>query len=104
MNDNHGSMTIITPGLIRELRDTARRPTSVRELTNVIQTRLGFSNDAVIPVLAGFCHAFRLPLIKVLPIREWIGTANDAEIDALILPEIEQARPNWDSEPVESAL
>ncbi len=48
------------------------------------------------PVLAGFVKAFSVPLLKVLPIREWIGSTSDAEIDALILPEIENARPKWD--------
>lgn len=98
-----GFDSVITPDLVRELREIARRGTTVRELTQVIQDRVGCRNDAVIPILAGFVHAFKLPLIKVLPIREWLGTDKDDEINGLILQEIENSRPEWLQPVVEAA-
>jgi hypothetical protein len=92
---NPGSESVITPEIVRELREVAARGTNVRELSNLIQDRVGCARTDLIPVLAGFIHAFGLPLPTVLPIREWLGSDNDAEIDALILPEIEKARPKW---------
>lgn len=83
--------------LVVDLRQAARLGAKVSELVRLIHQRMGYKENVLIPVLAAFVDAFRLPLIKVLPIREWIGTNNDAEIDALILPEIEKARSEWDS-------
>ena len=97
MTEN-GQGSMITPELVSELRSRARRPTTVRKLARVIQEHLP-GRDPALPVIAGLVYAFRLPLIKVLPVREWIGTDGDTEIDALILPEIEKSRAAWDSEP-----
>lgn len=97
MADN-GTPSPIAADVIRELRETARRGASVRALVEVMHRRTGSSNATLIPVLVGFVHAFRVPLPKILPIREWLGTNNDQEIDALILPEIEKTRPQWAAE------
>ena len=86
MGEN-GAASIIKPELIRELRSLVNRGTSVRELTQVIQSRLGCESYEYLPVLAAFVHSFCLPLKTVLPIREWIGSCNDAEMDALLVPE-----------------
>jgi hypothetical protein len=36
-----------------------------------------------------------LPLPKVLPVREWLGTEDDEEINAIILPAIAGTRDQW---------
>lgn len=87
--------TLFKPELVRELREAALHGATVRDLAEIIRQRLGCQENPTIPVLAAFVHAFRLPLLKVLPIREWLGTDRDDEIDALILPEIEKAKDKW---------
>jgi hypothetical protein len=42
-----------------------------------------------------FTQAFCLPLAAVLPIREWMGTEKDDEIDAILLPAILSTRDRW---------
>ncbi len=81
--------------LIGELRALADRGTTVRGLAQTIQDRLNIQPDAILPILWYFKRAFALPLVTVLPIREWLGTDNDAEIDAVILPAIARARGKW---------
>lgn len=73
----------------------ARRGTSVRELVKLVQSRLGLADDAVLPVLWYFCRAFCLPLRTVLPLREWIGSSDDREINAELMPEIEKTKQKW---------
>ncbi|MBL8795653.1 MAG: hypothetical protein JNM56_17240 [Planctomycetia bacterium] len=85
----------ITPELVRELREAALQGATVRGLTGIVRQHLGCRETPTIPLLGAFVHAFRLPLIKVLPIREWLGTDRDEEIDALILPEIDKAKDKW---------
>jgi hypothetical protein len=77
------------------MRELAARGTTVRELVNEVRSRLGYEEDAIVPVLWYFTQAFEIPLPEVLPIREWMGTDRDAEIDALILPAIEKRRSRW---------
>lgn len=81
--------------LIQALRDLAVRGATVRQLVGEVYARLGYEGDVVVPVLWYFTQAFGLPLTEVLPIREWLGTARDEEINALILPAIEKARSHW---------
>ena len=81
--------------VIRAMRRLAARGTTVRELVQEVLGRLGCGEHVVLPVLWYFTQAFRLSLKDVLPIREWMGTDRDAEIDALILPAIEKRRSRW---------
>jgi hypothetical protein len=81
--------------VIRQLRVMAAQGATVRELVTEVRTRLAYAGDAVIPVLWYFTQAFCLPLTAVLPIREWLGTDRDDEIDAIILPAIESKRSLW---------
>src|SRR5262245_56506977 len=81
--------------VIRAMRELATRGTTVRELVQVVHTRLGYPEDAVLPVMWYFSEAFGLPLKDVLPLREWLGTDRDEEIDALMLPAIAKARSQW---------
>ncbi len=82
--------------LLREMRLLAKDGTSVRALTQLIQLRLDVTyENGAIAILAYFCRAFLIPLREVLPIREWLGTTQDAEIDAQILPLIEQNKDEW---------
>lgn len=86
---------VLRPDIITALRQMAVRGTSVRELTSEIRHRLGLKNEAIVPVLWYFTEAFGLTLPEVLPIREWIGTDRDEEIDALIMPAIANATEKW---------
>jgi hypothetical protein len=81
--------------VIQELRRVAWRGATVRELYQVILNKLGPQDTFVISVLWYFCKAFFIPLRAALPIREWMGSNNDAEIDAEILPAIENERAKW---------
>jgi len=80
------------PEVIQELRSLADKGATVRELVVLVQKRVGLNEDALLPVLWYFMNAFSLTLPEVLPIREWLGTKNDKEIDSIILPAIEKAR------------
>jgi hypothetical protein len=86
--------------VVDRLRALALRGATVRELVAEIVSCLGLKEDAVLPILWYFTRAFCLPLSEVLPIREWLGTDRDEEIDALILPAIERARGTWAGAPV----
>lgn len=81
--------------IIAVLRQLAARGTTVRELTGEIRRRLGCENEAIVPVLWYLTEAFGLTLPEVLPVREWIGTDRDEEIDALIMPAIANTREKW---------
>jgi hypothetical protein len=81
--------------VVRELRSMASQSTSVRQLVELIQRRLALGEHEILPILWYFTHAFCLALPKVLPIREWLGTNQDEQIDALILPEINNAKERW---------
>ena len=89
----------INTDVIRQMRLLARRGTTVRELVHTVQVGLGLKSDAVLlPALWYITRAFYLTLPAVLPIREWLGTTQDEEINALILPAIEQTRARWMAE------
>jgi hypothetical protein len=89
------------PEVIETLRALAARGANVRDLTAEIIQRVGLNEDAVLPILWYFSKAFCLPLPVVLPIREWLGTDRDQEINALLLPEIQNARIRWATRPVD---
>ena len=78
--------------IVEAMRDLADQGKGVRELVRCVQSELGLKHDALLPVLWYFMNAFSLTLPEVLPIREWMGTKNDKEIDSIILPAIEKAR------------
>jgi hypothetical protein len=44
---------------------------------SAIAIQLPHQEVATIPMLSCFCSAFSLPLIEVLPMREWIETKDD---------------------------
>jgi len=85
----------VDKNIVLAMRHLAGRGANVRELVECVQLKLILKPDAILSVLWYFMKAFDLPLDKVLPIREWLGTRNDASIDALILPAIEQTRSKW---------
>jgi hypothetical protein len=85
----------VRPEIVEAMRDLASQGMGVRELVKCIQLRLGLEDGTLLPVLWYFMKAFHLSLGDVLPIREWLGTANDKEIDALLLPAIKRARAKW---------
>ena len=81
--------------IIEALRELAEQGKGVRELVQCVQSELELKPDALLLVLWYFMKAFHLPLGEVLPIREWLGTGNDEEVDALVLPAIQRAKHNW---------
>lgn len=56
--------------IIREMRQLAETGATVPQLVRTIQTRLGYAEAAILPVLWYFTVAFSLPLPFVLPLRE----------------------------------
>lgn len=92
----------VRPEVIQAMRERALHGGRVRDLVREAQTRLDYPHNAILPVLLYFKEAFCLPLAKVMPLREWLGTENDSEIDALLLPAIASTRSRWcpsESEP-----
>jgi hypothetical protein len=81
--------------ILSEMRDMVDGGTDVRGLTELLQQRLELKPDSVIPVMAYFCRAFCLPLYDILPIREWLGSDDDREINELIMPKILSAKSKW---------
>jgi hypothetical protein len=81
--------------LVHRMRALARKGATVRELVAEVRNRLGYPGEALIPVLWYFTEAFCLPLPAVLPLREWMGTDKDDEIDAILLPAIRSTRDRW---------
>jgi hypothetical protein len=81
--------------VVKAMRDLAKRGATVRQLVECVQVNLGLRNDALLSVLWYFMKAFYLPLGDVLAIREWLGTTEDALIDAMILPAIKRTRSKW---------
>ncbi len=85
----------IRADIVEAMRDLAEQGKGVRELVRCVQSDLGLKNDALLLVLWYFMKAFHLPLGEVLPIREWLGTGNDEEIDAVVLPAIQRTKDKW---------
>jgi hypothetical protein len=81
--------------LIQRLRGMVFRGDTVPELAAEINGALSLPGTAAIPVLLYFAEAFDLSLKDVLPIREWIGTHNDEEINAAIMPLIWARKTVW---------
>lgn len=85
----------VNEDVIREMRQLAEKGAKVPELVRTIQMRLGYPEEAVLPILWYFTAAFSLPLPVVLPLREWFTQRNDDEMNALLLPEITRTQAKW---------
>ena len=81
--------------VIETMREMADRGCDVRSLTSYVQSSLNLDPTSHVVLLAYFCRAFSLPLPDVLPIREWVGSDQDEEINREILPKIEHAKSKW---------
>lgn len=92
------SPPVLRLDVIRALRDLAASGATVSRLVEEIRSQLGHPKPLVIPVLVYFTQAFHISLPEALPLREWIGSADDAEINAVILPAIERTRVRWMSD------
>ena len=57
--------------VLAELRRLAAHGTGLNEMVTHVQQRLGFAPDFIVPVFPYFCRAFSLPLVEVLPLREF---------------------------------
>jgi hypothetical protein len=84
--------------VIYALRHLAAGGATVRPLVQEICARLGHKKPLVLPVVWYFTKAFCLPLPEALPLREWLGSEDDTEINAQILPAIERTRDRWMAE------
>ena len=78
--------------LLQEMRDMVDRGTNVRSLVSLLQSRLSLDDEAILPVLVYFRRAFSVSLLDILPIREWLGSDRDQEIDDEVMPKILKAR------------
>ena len=85
----------VSVDVVSAMRHLAQQGASVRQLAECVQSRLGLKPDALWQLLWYFMKAFHLPLGEVLPIREWLGTGNDEEIDAIVLPAVQRAKDKW---------
>lgn len=85
----------VNEDVVCEMRRLASTGATVPQLVRTIQTRLGYKQDVVLPILWYFTSAFCLPLPVVLPLREWFVQHNDEAINALLLPEIARTQAKW---------
>ena|ERR1019366_7543095 len=76
--------------VIAELRQLALESAGLNQMVGHVQRRLGFAPDFIVPVLPYFCKAFVLPLVEVLPLREY---SKNRDVPALagLLNKIRQA-------------
>jgi hypothetical protein len=80
----------------------AKLGTTINELVEEVRRHLGTEDGLALVVDRYFCEAFRLPLGEVRPVEgsECLGRSvySRDEIDRLLLPRIEAARPLWDDD------
>ena len=57
--------------IVVQLRHLALEGAGLNQMVNHVQERLGFGSDFIVPVLPYFCRAFDLPLVEILPLREY---------------------------------
>ena len=76
---------ILDQKIIARLRTQASQGIDLETMVRSVQDELGFSHEYIVPVFAYFCKAFSLPLLDVLPLREWLETKDDNLIQALFV-------------------
>jgi hypothetical protein len=81
--------------ILREMRALALAGVSVHKIIAVLQARLKSNAPEVIPTLWYFKHAFCLTLREVLPLREFIGSDLEEEMNGLLLPSILKTKDEW---------
>ncbi len=82
--------------VVQELRALAERGADVPELVELLQRRLGLSDDrALFPTLAHFRAAFCLSLREVMPLREWVGGRDRSEVDSILIPAMRRTKEQW---------
>jgi hypothetical protein len=62
--------------ILAELRRMASQGAGLNDMVKNVQQRLGFAPDYIVPVFPYFCRAFSLPLVEVLPLREYSNRDN----------------------------
>ncbi len=70
--------------VLAELRDLALHGAGLNQMVKQVQQRLGFAADFIVPVLPYFCRAFSLPLVDVLPLREYSKNRDVPELQGLL--------------------
>jgi hypothetical protein len=92
-------MNALADTLIQELRHHASRGAAVPDLLRLLHQRLGREAAYGTTLAKYFMAAFCLPLQAVSPIGGWTpettGGLSDAEIQAIIYPEIMRTKSLW---------
>jgi hypothetical protein len=85
--------------LIQELRALAGRGADVPELVQLLRRRLELDGGtALFPSLIYFRAAFDLSLREALPLREWLGGGDRAEIDSVLIPAMQRSKGRWQAQ------
>lgn len=69
--------------ILAELRRLALQGAGLNDMVKHVQLRLGFAPDFIVPVFPYFCRAFSLPLVEVLPLREY-SNSDSPELQGLL--------------------
>ena len=70
--------------VVAELRQLALGNAGLNQMVRHVQQRLGFAPDFIVPVLPYFCKAFFLPLVEVLPLREYSKNRDVPALEGLL--------------------
>ena len=81
--------------ILCEMRALALAGASVLQIVAALHARLKSKTPEVIPTLWYFKHAFCLSLRQVLPLREFIGTDLEEEMNRVILPLLLKTKGEW---------
>jgi hypothetical protein len=88
---NEASTSTTNDELLDAMRAAARQGASVKQLVRLVRTQGGHSDESVLPLM----NAFHLPLVTVLPLRDWLANPTTVDIEALLLPEIVANQAKW---------
>ena len=89
------SSEVPNESILCEMRALALAGASVHKIVAALQARLKSKTPDVIPTLWYFKHAFCLTLREVLPLREFIGSDLEEEMNGLLLPAISANKEQW---------
>ena len=70
--------------VIAELKQLALDGAGLNQMVKHVQQRLGFAPDFIVPVFPYFCRAFNLPLVEVLPLREYSKNRDVPALNGLL--------------------
>jgi hypothetical protein len=70
--------------VIAELRQLALEGAGLNQLVGHVQQRLRFDPEFIVPVFPYFCRAFGLPLVEILPLREYSKDRDIPELQGVL--------------------